>query len=59
MADTPDKPQIPSNPIENPDKGDPRKNIPEIDPKPSKVPEIDPQPGMPEKKLPPDPQIRS
>ncbi|WP_413576155.1 hypothetical protein ACLVWU_17365 [Bdellovibrio sp. HCB290] len=44
------------NPVEDPNKKDPRKDIPEIDPKPSKVPEIDPPPGQPEKRLPPDPQ---
>lgn len=51
-----DKPQRPNNPVENPNKRDPRRDTPEIDPNPSKVPEIDPQPGVPEKKLPPDPQ---
>lgn len=55
MPETPDKPQTPTNPVENPDRNDPRKNVPEIDPKPNKEPEIDPQPNEPEKKLPPDP----
>ncbi|MFM6928835.1 MAG: hypothetical protein ACKOX6_10255 [Bdellovibrio sp.] len=35
-------PRKPKSPIENPDKSDPRKNIPEGDPDPNKNPEIEP-----------------
>ncbi|WP_413585675.1 hypothetical protein [Bdellovibrio sp. HCB274] len=56
MANQPDKPGR-KIPVENPNKRDPRRDTPEIDPNPSKVPEIDPQPGVPEKKLPPDPMM--
>ncbi|MGE5086799.1 MAG: hypothetical protein ACM3MG_10900 [Bacillota bacterium] len=34
-------PRNPKNPIENPDKSDPRKNIPEVDPDTRENPEIE------------------
>lgn len=35
-------PRKPKSPIDNPDKSDPRKNIPEGDPDPNQNPEIEP-----------------